>query len=67
MARLTAAARGRLPGSEFALSGRRYPIPDASHARAALARVAQYGTPREKSLVRAAVGRRFPGIVQGSE
>lgn len=59
---LTAAARGKLPDSSFALPGRRYPIHDANHARNALARVSQFGTPEEKATVRAAVHRRFPSI-----
>jgi hypothetical protein len=62
MARLTAATRDRLPTASFALPGRRYPINDASHARNALSRVSQYGTPRQKATVRAAVHRRYPGI-----
>lgn len=62
MAKLTAAARRRLPKSSFALSGGRYPIEDASHARNALSRVSQHGTPDEKARVRAAVRRRFPKI-----
>lgn len=36
MAKLTAAKRHAMPSSEFALSGGRFPLPDASHARAAL-------------------------------
>jgi len=39
-----------------------YPIPDAAHARNALARVSQHGTVEEKAAVRAAVRRRYPGI-----
>lgn len=62
MAKLTAAARRRIPGKSFALPGRRYPIEDASHARNALARVSQHGSPEEKARVRAAVARRYPGI-----
>lgn len=38
MAKLTSAERKKLPDDAFALPGRRYPIPDASHARNALAR-----------------------------
>jgi hypothetical protein len=64
--RLTTSARKALPGSAFALPGRRYPIPDESHARNALSRVSQYGSPSEKSKVRAAVHRRYPGIGRGS-
>jgi len=60
MAKLTTAARKRLPASTFALPGRRYPLPDRSHAANALARVSQHGTPAEKAKVRAAVHRRYP-------
>lgn len=62
MAKLTYKERKKLPGKSFALPGRRYPIMDKAHARAALSRVAQHGSPSEKSRVRAAVHRRFPGI-----
>jgi hypothetical protein len=64
MSVLTSKERKALPARSFALSGRRYPIEDASHARNALARVSQYGTPDEKEKVRAAVKRRYPGIMQ---
>ncbi len=64
MSRLTAAARRALPDSAFALPGRRYPIPDESHARDALALAAMHATPQEQSRVRAAVRRRFPQIAQ---
>lgn len=57
---LTAAARDKLPAKAFALPGDRYPIHDESHARNALARVSQYGTPEEKAKVRAAVHARYP-------
>lgn len=59
---LDAAARHALPKSDFALPGERYPIPDANHARNALARVSGNGSPSEKSAVRSAVHRKFPGI-----
>jgi len=36
MSKLSAADRRAIPKSEFALSGGRFPIPDASHAQAAL-------------------------------
>ena len=62
MARLSAWKRNRLPASQFALPGRRYPIPDRAHARNALARVAQHGTPDEERRVRAAVKRRYPDM-----
>ena len=59
---LSAHMRDHLADSEFALPGRRYPIHDAAHARNALARVSQYGTPAEKAKVRAAVHRKYPNI-----
>ena len=59
---LTAEERDKLPDSAFALPGRRYPIHDESHARNALARVAQHGTPAEKAEVEAKVHRRYPAI-----
>lgn len=60
MAKLTAAARRKIPSGEFALPGRRYPIQDRAHAANAKARVSQYGTPSEKATVRAAVARKYP-------
>ena len=63
MAKLTYAERKKLPASTFIEPGeRKYPIPDASHARNALARVAQHGSPAEESKVRAAVHKKFPAI-----
>jgi hypothetical protein len=66
MAKLTSQQRKSLPDSAFALPGRRYPIQDPAHARNALDRVAQNGTPAEKAKVRAAVKRKYPNIDQGS-
>ena len=55
--------RKKLPEKSFALPGKRkYPIQDKAHARNALARVAQHGTPAEQKKVKAAVKRRFPSI-----
>ena len=39
-----------------------YPIPDKAHARNALARVSQHGSPAEKAKVRAKVHAKYPGI-----
>lgn len=64
MAKLTTKQRKHLPKSDFALSGGRYPINDASHARNALARVSQHGSPAQKTKVRAAVHKRYPAIGQ---
>ena len=60
--KLTTQERKDIPTEEFALPGRRYPIHDRAHARNALARVAQFGTPEEKAKVRAAVKRKYPEI-----
>lgn len=75
--RLTYGERQKMPSSEFALPGHgsgpkgkgggSYPIPDESHGRNALARVSQHGSPEEKSRVRAAVHRKFPGIAQSTD
>jgi hypothetical protein len=59
MSVLRAKTRNALPDSAFALPGRRYPIHDLEHARNALSRVAQNGTPEERRKVRAAVARKF--------
>jgi hypothetical protein len=66
MAKLTAATRKKIPTGKFALPGRRYPIEDEAHARNALSRVAQDGTPAEKATVRRKVHRLYPGVGQGS-
>jgi hypothetical protein len=65
MAKLDKAARKNIPASEFALPGRRYPIEDKAHARNALARVSQKGSPAEKAGVRRKVGQAYPGLKQG--
>ena len=72
MAVLNAEARQKLPTKSFALPGKgegpkgkgagSYPIPDAAHARNALARVSQHGTPAEKATVRAKVAKKYPNI-----
>jgi hypothetical protein len=62
MAKLTSKKRNGLPGNDFALPGRRYPINDVNHARNALARVAQHGSQAEQATVRRKVHAAFPGI-----
>lgn len=63
MAKLTAKTRAAIPTKQFAEPGKRaYPIEDPSHARNALSRVSQFGSPSEKSQVRAAVHRKYPNI-----
>ena len=77
MAKLSASQRQKMPPSDFALPGKgegkggkgsgSYPIGDATHARNALARVAQHGTPQEKAQVKAAVARKYPSIGKGKK
>ena len=70
MALLNQKARQQLSRSDFALSADakaageagRYPLPDISHARNALARVAQHGTPEEQKRVKVAVYARYPEL-----
>ena len=63
MAKLTAAKRNKLKTSTFAIPGeRKYPVNDPNHARNALARVAQHGSPSEKARVRAKVHAKYPSI-----
>ncbi len=62
MAKLTAAARKKIPAKDFALGKGRYPIEDASHARNALSRVSANGSPAEKAKVRAKVHAKYPNI-----
>ena len=64
MNKLTAATRKKIPSGKFALPGRRYPIEDEAHARNALARVSQDGTPAEEAAVRRKVGRAYPHLKQ---
>jgi hypothetical protein len=55
--------RKKLKDKDFALPDeRKYPIPDESHARNALARVAQHGTDEEQKKVRKAVEKRYPDL-----
>ena len=64
MAKLTTAARKAIPTKSFAGPNRSYPIEDASHARNALSRVSQFGSPALKAKVRAKVHAKFPSIGQ---
>jgi hypothetical protein len=64
MALLTTKERKRLPLSDFALPGRRYPIENKAHARNALGRVKQFGTKAEQQRVKAAVHRKYPDLAR---
>ena len=69
---LSTSTREHLSKKEFAEPGHKtksnpaghgaYPIPDKSHARNALARVSQFGSPSEKAEVRAKVHAKYPDI-----
>lgn len=67
MAVLSTSARKKLPKGDFAVPSKApgsgsYPVPDAAHARNALARVAQFGTNAQKSAVKKKASKKFPGI-----
>ena len=63
MAELTGKKRKNLAKTSFAIPEKRaYPIHDQAHARNALARVSQHGSPAEKRRVRGAVARKYPNI-----
>lgn len=59
---LTRMGRAHVADKNFALPGKRYPIHDMVHARNALARVAQHGTPKEQVAVRSRVHNKFPSL-----
>lgn len=64
MAKLTTKKRKALPKTDFAIpSQKKYPLPDAAHARDAISRAAAQGPAVEKK-VRAAVAKKFPSIKQ---
>ena len=70
--KLNAAKRRALPASGFALPGKgegprgagsgSYPIPDAAHARAALARGEANASPDEMAKIRRKVHSKFPAM-----
>lgn len=63
---LTGSEREELSGGEFVFpKERRYPIHDEAHARNALARVAQHGSPEEQARVKSAVRKKYPNIEVG--
>jgi hypothetical protein len=78
MAELSSKARAKIPTKSFAIKSKaktaeakkesgNYPIQDRKHARNALSRVAQHGSPAEKKQVRAAVKKKFPAIGKDSK
>ena len=71
MAKLSYKEKAKMGKSQFAVKDKegyggkgKYPISDEAHARNALARVSQFGTPAEKAKVKAAVRAKYPNIKQ---
>lgn len=62
MAKLTSSDRNKIAGKNFAGPDRSYPDEDKSHARNALSRVSQNGSPAVKAEVRAKVHSKYPDI-----
>lgn len=63
MPKLTYAKRQRMRDSSFALPReRKYPIDTIGRARNALARVSQFGTAKEQSIVRRKVYAKYPSL-----
>jgi hypothetical protein len=67
VSKLTAKRRNALPANTFAGPDRSYPIPDASHARNALARASQHAGADLKAKIRAKVHKKFPQIQMAME
>jgi hypothetical protein len=64
--RNTKGGRAQMPASDFGLPAtKQYRIDDAAHARDALSRVAQDGTPAQQAQVRARVKAKYPSIGAG--
>ncbi len=61
MSKLTTGRRAEIPGKDFALPGRRYPINDENHGRAALS-MAHYASPAEQATIKRKVHAKYPGI-----
>lgn len=62
MGKLNAAARAKLPARDFAGPDGSYPDEDPGHARDALARVSEFGSPKVKAEVRRNVAKKYPGM-----
>jgi len=68
---LTPAQRDKVKSKNFAVHPKgeepKYPIPDAAHARNALVRVRQFGSPSEKASVYKAVTKKYPALATRSD
>jgi len=61
--RNTKAGRKRMSSKQFGLpKQKKYRIDDLAHARNALARVSQHGSPAQKKAVRKAVTKKYPSL-----
>lgn len=68
MSKLTTAARKKLPKSDFALPGGRYPVEDKAHARDAKARAAQqHNAGRLSATDKARVDRKADAVLGKSD
>lgn len=63
MSVLKTKTRDALPDSAFALPGRRFPIHDIAHGRAALSMM-HNASPAEQAIIKRKVHARYPGIGQ---
>lgn len=61
--RNTKGGRKKMSSKQFALpKAKKYRVDDLAHARNALARVAQHGSPAQKKAVRRAVVAKYPSL-----
>ncbi len=64
--KLTAAARQALPDSAFADPAKRaYPMEDAGHRKSAAARVAEFGSDKQKAQVKRKLNSVHAGVKRG--
>lgn len=63
MAKLTPKGRKELPKKDFAIpKTKSYPVENKSHAKDALSRVSEFGSPAQKAEVREKVAKKYPGM-----
>lgn len=67
MAKLSTEERNKLPDSDFALPGHRFPIHNEEHARLAVEMASRGTTPEEAETIRRKVHARYPDIEIGGE
>lgn len=65
MSKLTTAQRKKLPKKAFIFPGKQaYPIADKAHAQNALARGSQNASPSQMAIIKTAVAKRYPNMMQ---